>query len=105
MYTVYAVYRNQDMIEGKGPMVLDRVFSLDFDADDYINKQDGVMGRKPEEGWQKSPFNDWEVRPLTILEHVDDGPDYQRQRLIKSAYAKLSPAEKEALENHLRTLI
>jgi hypothetical protein len=42
---VYAVYRQSDMTEGKGPMVLDRLYQRPVAALEYMNAQPGVMGR------------------------------------------------------------
>ena len=102
MFTVYATYRNADMTEGKGPMVMDKIFLDERDAHDYINQQDGVMGRKPEHGWQNSNSGDWQVKPIQIFEHLLDSEEYVRQQNIKAAYQKLTPAEKAAIEWHIR---
>lgn len=42
---VYAVYKNLDMTEGRGPMVLDKIFLNREDAWEFANKQPGIMGR------------------------------------------------------------
>ncbi len=44
---VFAVYRNSDMTEGRGPMVLDSLWWEWAEAVDYINGRRGVMGREP----------------------------------------------------------
>lgn len=105
MFIVYATYRNSDMTEGRGPMVMDKVFIDEKDATDYINQQDGVMGRKPDHGWQNANMGDWQVRPLTVLEHLLDGVEYVRQENVKAAYQKLSGAEKAAIEWHIRQML
>lgn len=104
---VWATYRNQDMTEGRGPMVLDKVFMEESDAHAYINQQDGVMGRKPSDfgavgGWQNTQMGDWQVKPLYIMEHLDDGVEYQRAQLLERAYSKLTKAEKAAIVDHVK---
>lgn len=104
--TVFATYRNADMIEGKGPMVMDKVFIDETDAHAYINQQAGVHGRKPSDfgavgGWQNTQMGDWQVRPLYILEHLEDSHEYVQQQLVKNAWAKLAPAERKALEGDI----
>lgn len=47
MSAVYAVYKNSDMTEGRGPMVLDSLWWSEEDAWAYANKHLGVMGTKP----------------------------------------------------------
>lgn len=47
---VYGVYHNQDMTEGRGPMVLSRLYLHREHAVKFMDKQSGVMGRKPGEG-------------------------------------------------------
>lgn len=97
MLTVYATYRNSDMTEGKGPMVLDKVFTDESDAQAYVDLQPGVMGRRPSDGWQNVKHGDWQVRPFQIMEHLDDGEEYERKQLIASANSKLTNAERKAL--------
>jgi hypothetical protein len=106
MLKVWGTYKNSDMIEGKGPMVLDKIFMNEDDAHAYINGQEGVFGRKPpEHGWQNSRLGDWEVKPLVVLEHLQDGVAYEREQNVKRAYAKLLPQEKEAIEWHVRNAL
>lgn len=102
MMQVWATWRNSDMTEGKGPMVMDKIFMEQKDAHEYIDGQEGVFGRKPEHGWQNSDMGDWQVKPLFIMEHLQDGEDYEYQQAVQRAYSKLSPAEKKAIERHVR---
>lgn len=102
MFTVFGTYKNSDMTEGKGPMVLDKVFFEEADANSYILEQSGVMGRKPEHGlgWQR--MGDWEVKPIVVLESLADGEEYVRSRNLERAFSKLTESEQEALEAHYR---
>lgn len=79
MNTVFGVYRQTDLIEGRGTPVLDRVYAKERDAWNYANRHSGVMGRGPKgahhsfcAGWEcKScwPYGgDWEVRRVDVHE-------------------------------------
>jgi hypothetical protein len=106
MMLVWATYRNQDMIEGRGPMVLDKVFMEEDDAHAYINTKEGVFGRKPpEEGWHSSRMGDWEVKPLPILESLGDLEHQVYNQNLESAYAKLTDSERQAIEAHVRAAL
>lgn len=102
MFDVYAAYRNSDMKDGLGEMVMDRVFAVEMDAHAYIDTQPGISGRCPEHGWQNSDLNDWQVRPILVLEHLEDGPEWVFKQNLHNAYAKLSKAEKAAIEKAVR---
>jgi hypothetical protein len=41
---VYLIFKNFDMTEGRGPMILDRVMGNRFDAEQFAMRQPGVMG-------------------------------------------------------------
>ena len=102
MLTVYATWRNSDMIEGRGPMVMDKVFAVERDAQIYINMQEGISGRKPEHGWQNSEWGDWQVKRLYIREFLEDSEEYVRVQTLNNAYAKLTETEQRVLEDHIR---
>lgn len=82
---VYAVYRNSDMTEGRGPMMLDSLWWTEDGAWEYANSRLGVMGRKPTQfhsgpirpnppkeclGWRCQycwPYGgEWEVRKIEV---------------------------------------
>lgn len=42
----YVVTKNADRTEGRGPMLLDRVFSTIEAAERYVEKQEGIFGSK-----------------------------------------------------------
>jgi hypothetical protein len=97
MFIAFATYKNSDMTEGRGPMVLDKVYVNEEDAQNYILQQLGVMGRKPEPGYGWTRMGDWVVKPLYILESLEDGPELERRIAIKSGMAKLNASERKAL--------
>ena len=81
---VYLAMRNSDMTEGRGPMVTDKCFLKREHAENYIDKQDGVMGRK--EKWSKSYNSYWEVRAIEVIEEdiikKQEQKEQERQELI-----------------------
>lgn len=104
MFIVWSTYRNLDMTEGRGPMVLDKVFSKEEDANEYVMQQDGVMGRKPadfgNDSWEG--MGEWQVRPTTVLESLQEEVEYERESALQSGLAKLTQAERRAVEMHAR---
>jgi len=62
---VYVVHRNSDTTEGKGPMVLDKIFQFLSDANNYVDDQPGVQGRRAQ--WSKETYGDWTVTPVEAL--------------------------------------
>lgn len=82
--TIFLVYRNVDMTEGRGPMVVDSVWVSRQKAIDYMNTKLGVMGRSPfytnhvtghvSKGWHDKEAwpsgGDWEVRDWTSRDGI-----------------------------------
>jgi hypothetical protein len=105
MITVWATYRNLDMTEGRGPMIMDKVFLNEEDAHVYVNEQEGVLGRRPSDfgktGWEG--MGEWEVKPLIVLDSVRDAQEHDRELALRSAYSKLTEEERKAIEFHIRT--
>jgi len=67
--TVYVVYKNADMTEGRGPMVFDRVFARRESALAYVESKSGIMGRKTDLSESKNgvlEMNDYRVVPTTL---------------------------------------
>lgn len=103
MMTVWATYHNSDMTEGRGPMVLDKVFTQEEDAHAYTMTQDGVMGRNPKDfgntSWEG--IGDWKVEPIHVLDGLDDALAYDEERNLRKAYQKLTADELAAIRAHL----
>lgn len=96
MNTVFLVYKNSDMIEGRGLMVLDCVFSTLDAATQYANSKSGVMGRKPSaNGWGE--YGDWRVEECVVFDDGSDVTKIKEQKLRDKALAKLSDVEKKVL--------
>lgn len=58
------------MMEGKGPMVIDSVWSNEKEAWKYANSQGGVCGRPGP--WNKPGYNDWEVHQHRIYDTIEE---------------------------------
>lgn len=56
MKKVYVVNKNADFTEGRGPMLLHRVFSTFSKAEDYIMAQEGIFGSAQRKGGQSRLF-------------------------------------------------
>lgn len=95
MFLVYGAYKNADMTEGRGPMVLDRTFSFEEDCNNYIDKQSGVMGRKAQ--WSRKRFGDWETKPIYVFESADEAEKVYTEEIREKAMKKLTDLEKKAL--------
>lgn len=60
--------RNSDMTEGRGPMVMDSVWLDKQKANDYIDKQQGIMGRKLK--WSEEDYGDWRVEMWETIDSM-----------------------------------
>jgi hypothetical protein len=65
---IYFVYRNEDMNEGRGPMVFDRAFLHETAAIRYMDSQEGVFGRKFK--WSEGVHRDWLIRAHEVSEEL-----------------------------------
>lgn len=95
MKTIYAVYRNADTTEGRGPMVLDSLFSNRNHANTYIDNEPGVMGRR--EKWSEKKYGDWKVEELVVYDSITEKNLNDKEILRRKALSKLSKEEIEAL--------
>ena len=99
---VFATYRNSDMTEGRGPMVIDKVFAHRHHAEAYIDTKEGVMGRYQK--WSAQLHGDWEIKDIEVTEEniiteaqTRDVEGRLHQELVARARAKLSAEERVAL--------
>ena len=60
------VMKQSDMTSGNGPMNPDKFFFDEAKANDYVDGQLGVKGRKAV--WSELPHGDWEVWDIDIEE-------------------------------------
>lgn len=96
---VYATRKNGDMNEGRGPMVIDKVFLHRKHAEEYIDDKPGIMGRQSDKGWSNEKYGDWDIEEWEVLEYSLIDMEKEEQRLAKNAKSKLSNAEYKALLN------
>lgn len=82
---IFAVFKNIDMTEGRGPMVLDSLWVKRDLAIEYMKTKEGIMGRSPfytnhvtghvSEGWH-DPIawqggGDWQLKEIVTKDGVD----------------------------------
>jgi hypothetical protein len=102
MIKIYATYRNEDMTEGRGPMVIDKIFTKRKDAEDYIDNQSGVMGRK--KIWSKEKYGDWIVNELVLFESLDELKKQKEIELINKFKTSYTQEEIEILKKNFKFL-
>jgi len=91
---IYLVYRNSDMTEGRGSMLLDEAFIHQKDADEYADTKSGIMGFRPKNGhWRDSGHGDWTVVERKVHESSLVEELQQREALRQQALGKLSDEE------------
>jgi hypothetical protein len=59
---IYTVFKNADMTEGRGPMILDCLYLDEQKAKDYIDNQPGVMGTRRK--WSQEKYGDWKIKVM-----------------------------------------
>lgn len=93
------VYRNSDMTEGRGPMVLDSVFTYRVDAVAYANAQPGVMGRKLSDFGDKSwdRMGDWQINQVEVFDSIEDHNQTTAKNVRAAALGKLTAHERHIL--------
>lgn len=92
---IWQTYRNADMIEGRGPSIPDLAFVHRQHAADYIDAQEGVMGRKAK--WSKDTFGDWHMKKVEVLEYDYMESKQRKEELKEQALNKLTQEEKVIL--------
>ncbi len=92
---VYAIFKNSDTTEGRGPMVLDSIFANRTAAVEYADAQPGIMGRRGK--WSEEKYGDWEIRemPLFSLAEQKNAAVIAEQKA--RALSKLTPFERKLL--------
>lgn len=88
---IFLARRNADMTEGRGPMVNDKAFVTHHMACNYIDKQQGVMGRKGP--FSNQPMGDWDVQTIPVYGRIPEPKEILRAQ----ALSKLTKEEKEVL--------
>jgi len=102
MQFVFVVTKNTDFTEGRGPMMLHKVFASFDDAHKYIQDQEGIFGSAQSKAadygdkvttWS---YNGYGIKKMQIMTYETAHEDYQKQ-LKQTALAKLTDEEKIAL--------
>jgi hypothetical protein len=94
---VWVVKRNSDTTEGRGPMVVDSIWTADAEEEcaAYIDGQHGVMGRTAK--WSEAEYGDWTMERTPLFDSRSTKKSRDEADLRISALKKLSPKEKVAL--------
>ena len=87
---VYATYRPNDTIEGRGGSSMNKVFLESKHAKEYIDEQPGTQGIKGEKGG-------WWLQEIDVIEESIIDRAKKDAALRNSALSKLTDAEKKAL--------
>ena len=91
----YVAFKNADGTEGRGPMVPVKGFDNKQAADDYIDAQPGVMGRR--EKWSAQAYGDWQVRTFYLFSTAEEALAAEQDDRRKAALKKLTDEEKKLL--------
>lgn len=92
---VAIVLKNADFTEGRGPMLLHKVFDTVENAEAYILLQPGIYGSKQ----GRSPYGGWNGYDVKVCE-VYGGENWKEimdKQLREEALKKLSPEERRVL--------
>lgn len=95
MKVVYATLYNADTCEGRGPMVIDKVFSNRRDAAAYIDNKPGVMGRRGK--WSEEKYGDWKIEEYPVFDCLAEARQSDEKIKKEKALAKLTEEDKRAL--------
>lgn len=88
---VYMTRSNADMTEGRGPMIPSLAFLHRAHAEEYIDQQPGVMGRKGK--WSQDKYGDWDIVELNVLETPYNHTEALKQRALDKLFRNLSKEE------------
>lgn len=93
---VYIVKRNADTNEGRGPMVVDSIWTDDHDeVAKYIDSKPGVQGRRMK--WSRESHGDWTMTRVELKTSYAEVQDEMQETLRLEALNKLSDEEIRAL--------
>ena len=95
MNTIFAVYRNSDMTEGRGPMIIDSLWSDLQEAKKYIDIQPGIQGRMAK--WSTMKHGDWYIEELKVYNTSDQKNKEDNEIIRVRALNKLTDKERKVL--------
>lgn len=86
---VYIVKKNNDFTEGRGPMLVDKIFANQADAHNYVNDQGSPYGDDPiKGGW-------YSINPIEVVQEYDPELVHKMREKIESLQAEKKEIEKE----------
>jgi len=97
---IYATYKNSDMTEGRGPMVMDKVFLHKDHANNYIDGKPGIMGRTAK--WSQEKHGDWKVEEINVYEYDVQEQEEKNKKDLQVVLSSLTTREYDLLEQHFK---
>lgn len=92
---VYVVKKNSDMSEGRGPKIVDSIFSNRTAAVEYMDKQPGIMGRTGK--WSEDGYGDWKIEEMFLFDSANQREEAVIAEHKENALKKLTDYEKKIL--------
>jgi hypothetical protein len=94
---IYCVLMNADFTEGRGPMLLHKVFDTRDAAHRYIMSQAGIFGSEQKYDKKYDSYNGYDIKELPVYTEADKPEEMAREERRQKALAKLSQSDREAL--------
>lgn len=101
MDIVFVVMKNADFTEGRGPMLLHKIFKTGPAAVSYIQKQSGIFGSKQHIDYGKHGYyaygNGYYVEETVVFDTAEDAEQSNIDKEVEQAMRKLTDREKNLL--------
>jgi hypothetical protein len=95
---VYVVKKNADFTEGRGPMLLDSVWSDPDEAVKWVKQQGGIYGSEQRVELNKYGYyayaNGYQIEKMPLL---DNANEMEHETAKQKALAKLTPEDRVVL--------
>ncbi len=103
MFIIYQVTENADKTEGRGPMVPVAAFRNKHDAEHFVDRREGVMGRLPKEGLiaynrRFGNYLDHAINEVKVWDTLAEYSGENDAAIAKRALAKLTDEERRVLK-------
>lgn len=103
--SIFVVLRNADFTEGRGPMLIDTIFSTGPEAIKYVEAQQGIFGSKQKVDYQNSRLSrglyatasGYEIVEYKVLDTVQEKAASDKAVARQKALDKLTPKERTLL--------
>jgi len=91
---VYVVLKNADFTEGRGPMLLDKVFVTMELARKYVMSKDGICGSKQDYNPRVSSksdeyYNGYQIKTVEVLEYYNNEEIEKKKKKIEELKKEL----------------